>query len=162
MKSVSCSQPPLWNDRLLFLRFNPSSFVSIFFFLGLYFCQQQCSSVGFCWACFLQGKSEPCSSAGSWMPAATQPQPSQASLKTLRSLHWHYWDTQCLTWGINLNSSWSCLPSKLRKTGTELQEMVRISQNLASCVGKWRVLHLQPGETLVTSVITEKNRTRLS
>lgn len=145
MKSASCSQPPLWNDRLLFLRFNPSSFVFIFFSLRLYFCQQQCSSVGFCWAFFFfQGKSEPCSSAGSWMPAATQPQSSQGSLETLsfcRSLHLHYWATQCLTTGMHLNSSWNCLPSKLGKKGTELQGMAMISQKLASWVGKWKVFY---------------------
>lgn len=93
---------------------------------------------------FFQGKSEPCSSAGSWMPAATQPQSSQGSLETLsfcRSLHLHYWATQCLTTGMHLNSSWNCLPSKLGKKGTELQGMATISQKLASWVGKWKVFY---------------------
>lgn len=150
MKSVSCSQPPLWNDRLLFLRFNPSSFVSIFFPKDCISVNSNAAAWGFVGLVFFRENLEPCSSTGSWMPAATQPQPSQASLKTLRSLHWHCWATQCLTLGMYLNSSWNCLPSKLRKTGAELQDMARISQNLASWVGKWRMFHLQPGETLVT------------
>lgn len=150
MKSVSCSQPPLWNDRLLFLRFNPSSFVSIFFPKDCISVNSNAAAWGFVGLVFFRENLEPCSSTGSWMPAATQPQPSQASLKTLRSLHWHCWATQRLTLGMYLNSSWNCLPSKLRKTGAELQDMARISQNLASWVGKWRMFHLQPGETLVT------------
>lgn len=117
MKSASCPQLPLWNDRLVFLMFNPSPLVSIFFFSKTIFLSKQCSSVGV----FFQGKSELCGSTESWMLTATQPQPqaSKASLETRRSLHRHYWATQCLTLGSHLNSSWNCLPSKLGNVETQ-------------------------------------------
>lgn len=145
MKSASCSQPPLWNDRLLFLRFNPSSFVFIFFSLRLYFCQQQCSGVGFCWAFFFSR--ENLNHAVLLEAGCLQllsPNPAKAHWKHssfCRSLHLHYWATQCLTTGMHLNSSWNCLPSKLGKKGTELQGMATISQKLASWVGKWKVFY---------------------
>lgn len=81
MKSVSCSQPPLWNDRLLFLRFNPSSFVSIFFFPRTVFlstAMQQCGVLlglffsGKIWTMQFYWKLDACSYSAPVQPSLTQ------------------------------------------------------------------------------------------
>jgi len=69
MKSASRPQIPLWSDRLLFLRFNPSLLVSVVFFLKTVFL----STAMQCWCGLLfvlKEKSELCSSTESWMLTA--------------------------------------------------------------------------------------------
>lgn len=158
MKSASCSQPPLWNDRLLFLRFNPSSFLSIFFFPKTIFLSTAMQQCGVLLGWFFSGKIGTMQFYWKLMSAATQPQPSQGSLETLRSLHWHHWATQRLTSGMHLNSSCNCLPSKLRKT----------EQNFKRWPGFHKIWFLGWGNggcfipaSGNTTAIKEKNRPRM-
>lgn len=93
----------------------------------------------------------------------SQPQPSNASPETFRSLHRHYWATQCLTLRLHLNSSWNCLPSKLKKI--ETQNCKRDGQYFTRFGFLWEEIEgfsSQPVEYYYTAdntgVIEEENR----
>lgn len=80
MKSASCPQIPLWSDRLLFLRSNPSLLVSGFFFFKDNISVDSNAVLAWVFCLFLKEKSELCSSTESWMLTANSaPVPIQQS-----------------------------------------------------------------------------------
>lgn len=160
MKSASCPQLPLWNDRLVFLMFNPSPLVSIFFFffkdnISVKAMQQRWVFFsGEIWTMRFYWKLNAYS-----YPA---PAPSQQSLT---------WNTQVIAQTLlgysmfNIRIALKFLmelpPQQARKCrNTELQEMASTSQDLASCGGKQRVFSPSQRNIITQPVTLELLKTK--